>query len=232
MKANDKYFEYLLSGNREMLLSIYHFNNNLSEYLHKDFFPFDGYEKLQPVIIKDDVIKNQWNDIIKNLHGISDCGSYDFSEPSSLLLLLSVEEITKIIYALGGICFADVIRKIIIRNEMLGLKQAMGDDIYSFSVRSGVLMLNAEIASMLRSDGVTIEEKVFNTGRKIIESILCDFPEQMLKRFVLKFPKHFGWSFENIQSNKNHFRLIQKVIQNIFKNNQSFIIKELGGAKC
>ena len=146
--------------------------------------------------------------------------------------MLSYNEITNIIYALGGICFADVIRKIIIRQEMLGLKQAMGDDIYSFSVRSGVLMLNAEIAAMLRSDGETIEEKVFNTGRKIIESLLCDLPDSMLKRFTLKFPKNFGWDFENKESDKKHFRLIQKVIQNIFKDKKSFIMKEIGGAKC
>jgi hypothetical protein len=187
------YISNLLHENTDIFPAIYDFNNGMLDYMHGDFIP-EARAIMKP-LLESPKARGKALAHVRKLLGIDNLGWYNFSETRYFLCLLSAEEIHRIICYMGGICFSEQIRKIIWGRELLKIKRTIGNDAYLFSIRSASLMLKAEVAASFRTEGSTLIENIFNTGKTIIEMGLVGIPQEIVQRFVLKFPKNFGWNF-------------------------------------
>jgi hypothetical protein len=162
---------------------------------------------------------------VRKLLGIDNLGWYNFSETRYCLCLLSAEEIHRIICYMGGICFSEQIRKIVWGRELLKIKRTIGNDAYLFSIRSAPLMLKAGVAANFRTEGPTLIESIFNTGKTIIEMGLAGIPQEIVQRFVLKFPKNFGWNFNHrVDDPRYYFEFIKKVVKRALAESDSIAV--------
>ena len=207
-----EYISHLLRNNIDVFSAIYRFNNEMLQYMHQDFTPEASLTVgLQPLFDSPKAC-GQALAYVRKLLGINNLGCYDFSETRYFLCLLSAEEIQRIICYVGGICFSERIRKIILARELLKLKQVMGNDAYQFSLRSASIFIKENMAESFRAEGSNLLECVLNTGKLVIEMSLAGAPKEILERFRLKFAKNFGWNFSHRAENPQYyFEFIKKV---------------------
>jgi hypothetical protein len=195
------------------------------DYIHKDFLPEEHLMiGIKPLLMSS---KSCFGVLayIRKLLGIKDLGWYNFSEMRYFLCLLSAEEIHRIMCYVGGICFSEQIRKIILGRELLQLKRALGNDAYLFSVRSASLFTKSSIAESFQMDGSTLIERIFNTGKAIIEMSLAMVPEVILERFRLKFSKNFGWNFTHtVDDPQYYFEFIRKVVKRAIPESENIAV--------
>jgi hypothetical protein len=194
-------------------------------YMHSDFFPKVLPEAVLGPVLQSPRYGGQLREYVRHLLKIDNLGWYDFSERRYWLCLLSADEIQRIIGYIGGICFSEQIRKIILSHELLKLKGVIGNEAYLFALRSAPLLLKSDIAERFQVDGETIIERVLNTGKSIIEMSLAGVPKEIAQRFLLKFPRNFGWNFKRkVNDPHYYFDFIQKIIKWTFSGNGSAVI--------
>jgi hypothetical protein len=106
----------------------------------------------------------------------------------------------------------------------------MGNDAYRFSLHGASLMMKPETAACLQQEGRTLIECILNTSKTIIEMSLAGLPLEIAQRFILKFPKNFGWNFSHkVENPQYYFDFVKKVArQAIYKGNSAstFWIKD------
>jgi hypothetical protein len=205
--------------------AIYEFNNGMVGYAHSDFFPETVEKKAIRCIVQSPGYGGKILEYVRHLLKIDNLGWYNFSEKRYGLCLLSADEIQKIICYMGGICFSEQIRKIILGRELLKLKRVMGDDAYLFSLRTASLMIGADAAGRLQAEGKTLVERVWNTGKSIIEMSLAGLPREIAQRFALKFPRNFGWNFAHrVDNPQYYFDFVRKVIKRALSGSDSAVV--------
>ncbi|MDR1906668.1 MAG: SctK family type III secretion system sorting platform protein [Puniceicoccales bacterium] len=208
------YISDLLRNNMRLFSAIYEFNNGMADYTHADFFPEALSKKFVQPLMQSPKYRGKFLEYVRKWLGIDNQGWYNFSERRYFICLLSAEEIQRIICYIGGICFSEQIRKIVLGRELLPLKHTLGNDAYLFSIRSAPLMVKAEVAESFRAEGATLIESVFNTGKTLIEMSLAGIPREIAQRFTLKFPKNFGWNFNHkVDDPQYYFEFIKKVVK-------------------
>jgi hypothetical protein len=208
------YISNLLRENVGIFSAIYDFNNRILDYAHSDFIPEARAMVGVKPLLQSPKAHEKTLAYVRKLLGLDNLGWYNFSETRHFLCLLSAEEIRRIICYIGGICFSEQIRKIIWGRELLKIKKTIGNDAYLFSIRSAPLILKAEVAERFRAEGSTLIESIFNTGKTIIEMGLAGLPREISQRFILKFPKNFGWNFNrSVDDQSYYFEFIKKVIK-------------------
>jgi hypothetical protein len=218
------YISGLLRNDMRLFSTIYNFNNGMIDYMHGDFVSGVLAEQFAKPLMQS-AHCGKFLEYIRRLLGIENQGWYNFSETRYFLCLLSAEEIHRIICYVGGICFSEQIRKIIWGRELLKIKGTIGNDAYLFSIRSAPLMLKADVAEGFRAQGSTLVESIFNTGKTIIEMSLADIPQEMVQRFVLKFPKNFGWNFNHrVDDPQYYFEFIKKVVKRALAESDSIAV--------
>lgn len=204
------YISGLLQKDERLFREIYAFNNALLDDVDEDYLHDLPVPVLKTLLQVSNCREKTTLWIREQL--ALDSGSYNFSEARYLLCLLSREEIQKIIGYIGGICFSEQLRKTILGREVVRVKRALGEEAFTFSVRSGPLFIKASVAEQFQIDGNSLVERVLNTGRALIEMCLGDAPEALLRRFRMKFPKNFGWNFSRKTEDPNFcFEFIKKV---------------------
>jgi hypothetical protein len=208
------YISDLLRNNGQLFSAIYGFNNGMADDMHGDFFPEGLPRELLRTMVRSTRYGGKVLERIRRWLDIDNAGCYDFSETRRWLCLLSAEDIQRVIHYIGGICFAEQIRKIILGRELLKLKRTIGDDAYFFAIRSASLILRAEVAERFQAAGKTLVERVYNTGKTIIEMSLAGLPREITRRFSLKFPKNFGWNFSHaVEDPQYYFDFVKKVVK-------------------
>jgi hypothetical protein len=212
----------LLRNGGELFSAIYDFNNGMTDYAHGDFFQAALPKELIRHMARSTRYGWKVLERIRGWLGIDDLGCYDFSEARRWLCLLSAEEVQRVMNYMGGICFAEEIRKVILGRELLKLKRTIGDDAYFFALRSASLILRAEVAERFQAAGETLVERVYNTGKTIIEMSLAGVPRAITQRFALKFPKNFGWNFTHeVENPQYYFDFVKKVVKRAIQENGS-----------
>lgn len=209
----ERYISKILADRRDVFREIYRFNTDIIGYISPDCLPKDVTLELLKKLSSSERYEEQVSAYVKNAVGIHDFGYYNFSDERYFLCLFSAEEISKIICYIGGICFSEQIRKTILNHELLNLKRAIGEDAYHFSMRSASLFLRNGVAESWQCDGKTLVEKIYNTGKSLLENFLSDFPKELLTRFVLKFPKTFKWDFSKKRHIDSNFSFIKKIVK-------------------
>ncbi|MDR2372434.1 MAG: SctK family type III secretion system sorting platform protein [Puniceicoccales bacterium] len=223
------YISGLLRNDMRLFSTIYDFNNRIIDYIHKDFIPGILSEQFVKPLMQSTYC-GKFLEYIRRLLGIENQGWYNFSETRYFLCLLSAEEIHRIICYVGGICFSEQIRKIIWGRELLKIKGTIGNDAYLFSIRSAPFMLKAGVAESFRTEGSTLVESIFNTGKTIIEMGLAGIPQEISQRFILKFPKNFGWNFNHrVDDPQYYFEFIKKVVKRALAESDSIAVSMIKG---
>ena len=105
------------------------------------------------------------------------------------------------------------------------IRRTIGEDAYAFSLRTAPLFVKSNVAEQFRADGNTLVERMLNTGKSLIEMSLDGLPESLEKRFVLKFPKNFGWNFHHQVEDPNYyFGFIKKVIKRVLADDNNIAV--------
>ncbi|MDR3317318.1 MAG: SctK family type III secretion system sorting platform protein [Puniceicoccales bacterium] len=219
------YISDLLRNNMHLFAAIYDFNNGMVKYMHADFFPEMFSKQLLRTFTQSPKYCGEILAYIRRWLNMDNLGCYNFSEQRYWLCLFSPEEIQRIIGHIGGICFAEQIRKIILGRELLKLKHAIGNDAYLFSIRSASLILRTEVAERFQLEGENFVERVYNTGKAIIEMSLAGIPRELTQRFALKFPKNFGWNFtRKVENPQYYFDFIRKVVKRVLNESDNIAV--------
>ena len=64
--------------------------------------------------------------------GLHDSVFFDFSKPLSRLALWRGQELEQLILCLGAVFHFQVLRRVVIRDDLLKVQQVLGDDLYRF----------------------------------------------------------------------------------------------------
>ena len=188
------YISELLQNNNALFSAIYAFNNDILSYAHPDYLSGLPIDVLKALYASPKSRGEATRYLRQALQ--LDEGEYNFSDPRSHLCLLPGEAAHKVVCYIGGICFSEHIRKTIFGPELVKIRRALGDDAYTFSLRTAQLFVKSNVAEKFQEDGSTIVERMINTGRSLIEMSLAGISNSLLKRFLLKFPKNYGWNFQ------------------------------------
>jgi hypothetical protein len=177
---------------------IYDFNNNVIDYLHDDHLDGLGCEKI--ILLE----------LSKNLRTRSAINCYvskklnlgkwygDFSEQRYGLCLLTANDINLLAIYLGAVVYGEEIRKIVSHDELKQLKNQVGEA-YRFSIKSASLLfkksqIEAMAVPIFSGD---IYDRIVKAGKFVISACLAMVPEDLGRKFILKFPKTETWDFSH-----------------------------------
>ena len=206
------YISELLQNDSALFSAIYAFNNDILSYAHPDHLaglPVDVLKSLYASPKSRGEATRYLRQVLQ-----LDEGEYNFEDKRTHLCLLPGESIHKVVCYIGGICFSEYIRKTILGPELVKIRRAIGDDAYTFSLRTAPLFVKSNVAEQFQADGTTMVERMINTGRSLIEMSLAGVSDSLLKRFLLKFPKNYGWNFQRkVDEPAYCFEFVKKVIK-------------------
>ncbi|MDR2735549.1 MAG: SctK family type III secretion system sorting platform protein [Puniceicoccales bacterium] len=125
----------------------------------------------------------------------------DFSEQRYGLCLLTRDDIYFLVNYIGAAIYADEVKKIVVHDELKQLKDQIGPA-YNFSIRSADLLFKkSQIDSLaLPAFSGSIYDKIVKAGKFVISACLTMVPEDLGRKFVLKFPKTEVWDFSKEDS--------------------------------
>lgn len=137
--------------------------------------------------------------ILKQRMGIKPIPITWFQNEPYRLLLFPGGDIMQLLKYVGSILNLEGIKKTVHRPERAALKEYLGEEVYDFALKRSPLyrpfFKNVSLPTNYKT--VYTIESIQNTGRYFIESCFAAASNEILARFLLKFPSTTKWNFSH-----------------------------------
>ncbi|MDR1458479.1 MAG: Yop proteins translocation protein K [Puniceicoccales bacterium] len=208
------YIRNSLRKDPKVFSEICDFNNNVVNYLHEDHLAELGCEKaILLELARNPRTRTALNTYIAKRLNLGKWYG-DFSEQRYGLCLLSLDAISLLGVYLGAVIHGDEIRRIVHHDELKQLKDQIGEA-YNFSMKSADLLFKrSQIDAMaLPVFSGDIYSKIVKTGRFVLSACLATVPEDLARKFILKFPKNETWDFAQEASVAECWEFTRKILK-------------------
>ena len=118
--------------------------------------------------------------------------------PYLFLLMQEPDQLLWLEKILGALYCIKDIKKVIDKQQKRELLDFLGENLYLFTLRQGVLYV-----PFIEKINVTLEREfsiktIENTGHFLLEYLWCRQPESLIQRFVLRFDAAKTWDFRHV----------------------------------
>lgn len=189
-----------ISREDKLFLTIYRFNETPSEYVEKSHILSIPYlashweelssirrvqEKLSRFLLKHFNLENQ--------------PFYQFEDPRLRIALLDRSTLNELLLHAGAVIYSERISKVVMKKDVLALKESIGDNMYFFAAKKASLLTGFAPKVNLPEEGTLITNNaLFEAGKQCLQMCLVHEDERLLKRLVLKFPNDIQWDFSSL----------------------------------
>jgi hypothetical protein len=153
--------------------------------------------------------------------GLSEKVNYQINSPVLPFAMLKSETLSKLQPIAGGmVCFKDV-NKIIAKNELSGIFELVGKDVYTFVVKRSLVFWKKIPALKKDFPRVKLGDRIPRCGKLVLEYAISSLPESVLKRMSMRS----GIDFNHLegcaqQDVAKAIDLVKYVLVNFFKDSE------------
>jgi hypothetical protein len=181
-------------GDFEYFKSWYEFNFNVEKHLsdralesvfsvyRKDIFPIISQSDSTGTIVRRNMLA---------MLGLGTSLDYDITAKSVKLAITAKNSLERAMVISGAIFYHREIVKVISKKELNILTEFIGQDIYSFIVKRGMMLWKMVPELRVEAKG-SITEKITTAGKDILCKALFGLPDEIKKRLELIFEQPFA----------------------------------------
>ncbi len=186
-----------ISREDKLFQTIYQFNEIISEYVEKSHILSIPYLANQwDYLVSLDRLKKKLSQLLLKHLNLENQPFYQFEDPRLRIALLDRSILDNLLIHAGAVIYSERISKIVMKKDVLALKDSIGDDMYFFAAKKASLLMGFAPRIALPAEGTSItKDSLFEAGRQCLQMSLVHEDERLLKRLVLKFPKEIQWDF-------------------------------------
>ena len=191
------FIQKALTRRDNLFIAIYQFNELISLYVdesHLGQFPVLGnnWKAFREV----PRVQKKLSKLLQKLFNLEGLQYYNFEEPRLRLALMEGRVLRELLMKVGAVYYSERIGKIIVKREVLDLKESIGEDIYFFATKK---------ASLIKGLGPKVEvpdvkelrrEDLIEMGKLCLEICFSGEDRGLTERMVLKMPSRLKWNFE------------------------------------
>ncbi|MDR2776678.1 MAG: SctK family type III secretion system sorting platform protein [Puniceicoccales bacterium] len=142
-------------------------------------------------------------DLLKIL-GLKDSVDYDVCARPVKLVIHNKDRLVRAMNIAGAIFHYKDIIKIINKNELNALIEFIGQNIYSFIIKRGMVLWKMLPDLKIKTAKVPFIQKITSSGKCILSNALVELPDEVKKRLELMLGEHFDIpsKYDEITANK------------------------------
>ncbi len=213
---NPSFVRLLWQSQRPLLGKLLCYNDVLDD-IHDDHLSALFPPQILKFLIKTSFDNRKIFKILRQRLGVKPVPLTWFQNEPYRLLLFPGEDIMRLLKYVGSILNLEGIKKTVHRPAREELKKYLGEEVYTFALKRSPLyrpfFKNISIPTNYKT--VYTMESIQNTGKYCIECCFAAASNEILARFLLKFPASSKWNFSHAVDfeTKNYvFSLLKRLL--------------------
>lgn len=185
-----------ISREDRLFLTIYRFNEMISEYVEKSHVSIPYLANQWDYLVSLERLQKKLSRLLLKHFNLENQPFYQFEDPRLRIALLDRSTLDNLLIHAGAVIYSERISKLVMKKDVLALKESIGDDMYFFAAKKASLLTGFAPRVMLPEESTPItKDALFEAGKQCLQMSLVHEDERLLKRLVLKFPKEIQWDF-------------------------------------
>lgn len=205
---------------------VWDFNCHPERYVHHSWLMTLPNAELLEKLKDNTRVSNKLSRYLMYQFGFNDKFFFNFSDPITRIALLPGSSLEELIQYVGVSFHHKSIQQVIQREDVLSLREILGDELYSFSIKQSPSLLNDALKTLPLPNIQPFEQRSLLTGLICLHAALQNHPVALRKRLILKLPREW---FKLIAQHSQHYpewlKQQQKCAQ-LFTHIASLIINE------
>lgn len=176
---------------------IYSFNHSPGDYIHWSYIKDPVIKRLKDQVAQSKPVSKRLSSYLLDKMGLAGRYFYDFEEVRLRLALVDGDTLQKLFLFAGAGLYSEKINKIIAKNSVLAVKDAIGEDGYFFASKRAPLLMGIKPWVQLTGDWEECSrEHFFALGKRCFEMAFAHEDAALIDRVKLKFPADVQWNFD------------------------------------
>lgn len=191
MVENDDINDNSPPNKDELSYPVWEFNYKPDRYIHKSWLhSLPNGELIEKLMGEGRDTERLSNYLLSQL-GFDGKFYFDFSNISSKIALWSANDLYKLVMYTGLACHYNDIQKLIMREQVLEVKQHIGEQMYAFAMKRAVTFMDSQPDILDFNDKVHLKNKIIISGLVCLHSYMRRFPTAFMKRIIIKLPREW-----------------------------------------
>lgn len=181
-----------------LFAQIYDFNQLISKYIEQSHIvQFPNVANYWEIFKKIGRIQKKLSNLLLKYFKLENKTFYSFEDPRLRIALLDVKTLNDLLLYAGAVLYSDKINKIILKKDLLSLKESIGEDIYFFATKKASLLIGFAPKMNLVTEKAIDNKTLFEGGKECLQMCLAQEDQGLTERLILKFPKSVSWNFNS-----------------------------------
>ena len=116
---------------------------------------------------------------------------FDFSNISSQVALWPAGDLKKLVMYSGLACHYKDIQQLIMREQVMEVKDFLGDGMYAFATRRAPAFMDFQPNIIKYTDAIHLNNRIIISGLVCLHSYMRRFPAAFMKRIIIKLPREW-----------------------------------------
>lgn len=173
----------------ELSYPVWEFNYKPERYIHKSWLhALPNGELIEKLMGEGRDTERLSNYLISQL-GFDGKFYFDFSNTASQIALWSADDLKKLVMYTGLVFHYKNIQKLIIREQVLEVRESLGDEMYAFAMKRVALFMDSQPKLLDFSDKIDCNNRVIISGLVCLHRYMRRFPTAFMKRIIIKLPR-------------------------------------------
>lgn len=183
----------------KLFVTIYRFNEMVSEYVEKShILSIPNLASQWENLIGVKRVQEKLSRLLLRHFNLENRPFYEFEDPRLRIALLDSSTLNELLIYAGAVIYSERISKIVMKKDVMALKESIGDGIYFFAAKKASLLTGFAPKVSMPEEGVAItRDRLFEAGRQCLQMCLVNEDERLLKRLTLKFRSDIEWDFDS-----------------------------------
>ncbi len=171
---------------------VWEFNYKPDRYIHKSWLATIPNGQLLEKLRANKRDTTQLSQYLLSQLGFNGEFYFDFSNnPLANVALLPLESLEKLIKLIGVTYNHKIINRVIEKQEVILLKNTLGEDVYNFSFQHAPLVAKKKLSSINYTKKIPLHERIISSGFICLHSAFQRQPAALKKRLLIKLPKEW-----------------------------------------
>lgn len=191
------FIQSTLSRDDDLFATIYRFNELVSLYIDKSHLsPFPQLEENWEKLKESTRVQKKISHMLLRHLNLESRLHYDFVEPRLRLALLDAKVLNELLIRAGAVYYSEKIGKIIVKKDVLALKESIGEQMYFFATKKASLIKGLAPEIELPEVSQFGQDEFFQAGQRCLEICFSQVDSALIDRLILKFPSDAKWNFQ------------------------------------
>ena len=175
----------------ELSYPVWEFNYKPERYIHKSWLHSLPNGELIEKLMGEGRDTERLSNYLMSQLGFNGKFYFDFSKISSKIALWSADDLNKLVMYTGLACHYKEIQKLIVREEVLEIREHIGDEMYAFAMKRVATFMDSQPDILQFSDKVHLKNRMTISGLVCLHSYMRRFPTAFMKRIIIKLPREW-----------------------------------------